>query len=74
MRFSLVLFCLLFRNLDEAVEQLLTYRLALELDEDVMRRVIDRVRHADGHLLKAALPEGGKDAFYITKLFGLDVS
>ena len=57
MRFSLVLFRLLFRHLHEAVEELLAYRLALEFDEDVMRRILVRVRHADGQLFKAALPD-----------------
>lgn len=57
MRLPFVLFRLLFRYLDEAVEQLLAYRLALEFDKDVMRWVLVRVRHADGQLLEVALPD-----------------
>ena len=57
MRLPLELLGLLLRHLDEAVEQLLPDRLALELDEDVVRRVVARVRHADGQLLETAFPE-----------------
>ena len=56
-RLPLELLGLLLRHLDEAVEQLLPDRLALELDEDVVRRVVARVRHADGQLLETAFPE-----------------
>ena len=63
MRFALKLLGLLLTDLDQAIQQLGREGLALELDEDVMPRVVGRESEGHVHFHELALPGNRKRKF-----------